>query len=463
MKCHKSIAARWRDRQDQGMALILVTLVGSVLMSVVAISASNATKDLDRATSEERRSAAFQAAEAGVDDYISKLTEDHSYHLRFVHPAESTRVSGATTTVGGQSWNGSLTWTYPSHNLTWRVLPNGYSYNIEVTPPTAGSPNITLVVVGKAPTTAELRKLEVVVRTGSIADFQMIANADISYGSTATTNGKIYAGIDSSNVAHSIAHAGNAYAGLYAEGSVTGMVASRLHSPAQTYGATTNPSIRTAVQSPIVFNNFTDSVIQLKAAAGTGGVLLDLSTVNAWRLQFTAAGTIVIAKCTKSGGSAVESVLPACVTFQTVNVPTNGAVYVEQTAIVEGVIDGQVTVVSNGNVVIGNDITYETSGNDVLGLMARTDVVMAGWSQNSLSIRAAVIAQAGQYRSDSSAQTKSGTFTHNGATATNLGGYMSQFATRIYDYDATLLYLQPPFFPVLEESYTVLAFRELTQ
>lgn len=35
------------------------------------------------------------------------------------------------------------------------------------------------------------------------------------------------------------------------------------------------------------------------------------------------------------------------------------------------------------------------------------------------------------------------------------------FRIRNYNYDETLQYLAPPYFPVLEEAYTVLLFREL--
>ena len=39
---------------------------------------------------------------------------------------------------------------------------------------------------------------------------------------------------------------------------------------------------------------------------------------------------------------------------------------------------------------------------------------------------------------------------------------MSMFNTaRVYEYDETLLYLQPPWFPTLGDSLTMLMFREL--
>ena len=52
----------------------------------------------------------------------------------------------------------------------------------------------------------------------------MLANADITYGSGATTKGKVYAGKDETGVKHNVTHSGTAYADIYAEGDVTGSV-----------------------------------------------------------------------------------------------------------------------------------------------------------------------------------------------------------------------------------------------
>ena len=53
-----------------------------------------------------KRDAAYQAAEAGVDDYISKLIDDRLYYVHFVHAAEATRraaTSGRIVTAT-QTW-----------------------------------------------------------------------------------------------------------------------------------------------------------------------------------------------------------------------------------------------------------------------------------------------------------------------------------------------------------------------
>ena len=51
--------------------------------------------------------------------------------------------------------------------------------------------------------------------------------------------------------------------------------------------------------------------------------------------------------------------------------------------------------------------------------------------------------------------------TFTGSSATNLGGSMSQFSSRQYNYDTSLSYLDPPWFPTIDTAYNVLLFREL--
>ena len=48
-----------------------------------------------------------------------------------------------------------------------------------------------------------------------------------------------------------------------------------------------------------------------------------------------------------------------------------------------------------------------------------------------------------------------------GSTATYGGGAMSQYHWRTYQYDTTLQYLQPPYFPVLEDAWTIQLLREV--
>jgi hypothetical protein len=100
-------------------------------------------------------------------------------------------------------------------------------------------------------------------------------------------------------------------------------------------------------------------------------------------------------------------------------------------------------------------------------------VIVAQWVPTVFSWRAATIAQSGTWRSygfDPQTGTNeadylgnfrltSATFT--GSTATYGGGSMGLFNTRVYQYDSTLIYLPPPWFPTIQDAYTIVLSREV--
>jgi hypothetical protein len=281
--------------RDDGFAMVMV-LGMIVLLSVLAASMISVMQgEASRSRSSVKRDAAFHAAEAGVDDYISKLIDDHLYMTHFVHPGEATRLATASgRTVGaGQAWlqaDGGA-WTYPGGKNNWYgavQLGNGYEYDLEIFPPSQASPLIRIVSTGRPQGDADVRdwrELETLVRASSVSDFQMVADANISYGATATTYGKIYAGVDSNNVAHSVNHDGTAYGDIYAEGSVSGNTT--LMNGAKRYDGTT---IRTVIRNKINFNNFLASLVDIRSAAGAGGIVEDNPAVDAWWLTFQPNG-----------------------------------------------------------------------------------------------------------------------------------------------------------------------------
>jgi hypothetical protein len=439
------------------MALAIVVLLGAVLTLTSVLLIGMVTDEGGRSARGMQRSAAFQAAEAGLEDYISKNTEDRSFYTNWVHEGESTRRStGGNLVAAGNAWTYGSSWTYPNGKDAWRSLPNGYEYNVQVSPVTPGSQILRIIATGRrAGSTTELRSVEATIRPASLADFQMVANADISYGSAATTHGKIYAGIDAGGDPKSVNHDGTAYANIYAEGSITGPPT--LMNGAQTYDSST---IRTVMKNPVSFSSFVTAIVDVQSAASAGGVYLNDASAHGWRLTFQSGGTFLAQRCTRSGGQHLAAATPVCGSSTTYAVPANGAVYVAQSAIVSGQVNGRVTVASNQDVVIANNISYVASGDDVLGLIAMNEMIVAKWAPTDLSWRAACIAQTGMWRSwDNSGSHNSMTFT--GGSATNQGGYMGMFDSRVYNYDTTLLTLAPPWFPVIEEAYTILLFREL--
>jgi Tfp pilus assembly protein PilX len=445
-------------REEDGFAMSMV-IVLSIALAVFSVALIDVVgHETGRSSHAVSRDASFHAAEAGVNDYLTKLLTDHVYYSHEVHPGEATRVAGAVTAAHGQTWTGATSWTYPNGKDTWRPLGNGFEYDLQVTPPSAASNALRLVATGRPVGSTDMsdwRVIETLVRQSSVTDFQMLANADISYGSTASTYGKIYAGIDSHGVAHSVTHSGTAYADVYAEGSVLGSPA--LRNGAKTYGSST---IRSVVKSPINFNDFLASLVDIQRASQAGGVFLNNAAVDGWKLTFSAGGTFTAQTCMKVSGRDIALTSPTCGVATTYNVPSNGAIYVGQSAIVSGVVNGRVTVATNANIVIGGNLSYQTSGDDVLGLVAASDMIVAQWTPSTLSWRAATIAQSGAWRSWSNDSSHT-SMTFQGSTSTNLGGSMGMFQTRVYQYDDTLLYLQPPWFPTVDGAFTILLSREL--
>jgi hypothetical protein len=457
-------------RDERGAALIAVTILGVVLTSVVAVSTSNALHGYSLASANQRREAAFQAAEAGVQEYVSKVTDDSSYFLRFVHPAESTRRSATFVSVpAGGAWNGSLNWTYPTPNNKWRRLANGYEYNLELAPPPPGSVGIKIISTGrKAGTLTEWRKLEVVVRPASVADFSYVSNTDQVFSVGATTDGQIYTGIDTAGVPHNLTHLGNAYGSLYAEGQVLGMVPARLFNDATVYDSTTTPSIRTKVGQALNFNLFTNALVDIRTAASTG-LFLNVLSVQGWRLTFHANQTITVEECWETwpwtgladGGTDCSEVSG----MEAVPMPANGAIYSGQSVLVRGTVNGRVTVASAADIIIGEDLLYNDVSEDVLGLIARDNVLIPTWASDNLTVSASLIAQTGSYRSKVDYLTRPGVdrlYRHIGSAASNVAGYMTMFNTRSYEYDAKLRLIPPPFFPTFGDEYTVVSFREVT-
>ncbi len=471
-----------RRDNENGIAMVMVLGI-MVLLGVLAVTLSDTmVGEAARSRKAVTRDAAYHAAEGGVDDYIAKLIDDRLYYSHFVHPGESTRRSTATggLVAASQAWpqNYGNAWTYPNGKDRWfgsAQLGNGYEYNLQIFPPSQASPLLRIISTARAVGDTDFRNwraVEVLVRPSSVSDFQMVADADISYGSTATTYGKIYAGIDGNNVAHNVTHWGTAYGDVYAEGTVSG--STKLQNGAKKYDKLSSPSIRTVIRTPINFNNFLASLVDIRNAASAGGVVRDTPTVDAWWLTFQPNGQVTIQSCTKSAGRMIGDAKPVCAAGLPVQIPINGAIYVGQPVIVSGTVNGRVTVGSGSDIYVGDNLAYAQDGDDVLGLVASHSILVPQWVPNTLSWRAATIAQSGTFRSygyDSQLKQSEPNYigdgkrtlmTFTGSTATYGGGSMSLFNTRVYQYDSSLLYLPPPWFPTLQDAYTIVLSREVT-
>ena len=97
----------------------------------------------------------------------------------------------------------------------------------------------------------------------------------------------------------------------------------------------------------------------------------------------------------------------------------------------------------------------------MLGLIASDNLIISQFAPQTLSWRAATLAQSGEWYTDTSSSTHT-SMTFTGSIATAQGGYASMFATRTYNYDQALQTLRPPLFPTIENSWSVQYWHEVS-
>ncbi len=500
---------------QEGIALVAAILVGVILvilgMLLVSISFSESTQSVRNL----RVANAAQAAEAGLDDYVAKLTQDHYYATHWVHPAELPRVEPSTggVTAPGQPWTGGTTWTYATTGSTWKQLPNGYEYQLRIEPPSPGSTTVTVITTGRRTNGQEARTYEASVRPATPLDFQYITQRDLSLAASAVTRGKVYVGRAIQRDQNenpilgpdgkprytngTLSHPGTAYADVMSEGGISPQP-TRIGSAnwySQAGSNRTGANIRSVVANPLDFDQLTVGSVKVNQTAQSGGLVLNDPAAAAWRLVFNANGTLSYTPCRRAGTGipqptttngksnvdiianntalpyyAQTSVPRTCnhAPTRTVDLATlNGAVYVEQTALVSGRVNGRVTVAAFAGIVIEGPTTYVNPTDDVLGLIsAETNLWIADFvvssSNRTFTWYAGLLLPHGKWQVSSSLISGSTMNFYGSLTAQESGNMSGRFATRNYNYDPNLQFLQPPYFPVLEDAYQIQSFREIT-
>ena len=472
-------------RAQRGSSLIATIGLTAVLAIVTAVSLSTAQSGTTQAANLGRSDIVLQAADAGVHRYISRLVEDPRYWDHWVDQAEDPRVdSSGLVHPPGSPWTPGVAWTYAGPPQTLAPLQDARFgqavYSLRITRPPSGSDVVTVQSYAKVDSRKaknQVRTIQAQISPTSIADFQMISNKEIKYGASAITTGKVYS-------ASSVNHLGVAKAPVYGQQSVCSEAANVAcaghyygtdHFQGGAYDSASSPSFNDKFKTPIDFSQFTRAVIDLRDAAQHGGVYRNDPTASAWMVQFRSDGSVRIHKVASVD---IRTSITTLACPETVTVPANGAMYFEQPVIVSdgssladqcggagprpSVVDGRVTIATPGDLVIGGNIAYETNGDDVLGLIATQNIVFAKYAPANTSVRAATLAQNGQWITASQRNEfghQSLVFT--GSQTTNQGGYASMYLNRTYNYDSVLQYLRPPFYPIIEGSWSNRYWREV--
>lgn len=475
-----------RPESQRGASLIAALALTGILVVLVTASLNLAKSSATGSARENRSEILLQVADAGVNQYVSRLVEDPRYWDHFVDPAEDPRIdpSGGVHPPGS-TWVPGTPWTYAGASTTFRQVQNARfgaaGYGLRITPSPVGSDIVTIQSTARTSHNgprSQQRSLQAQIIPSSIADFQMISNRSIKYGSNATTTGKLYSSED-------INHLGVAEAPAYAQRRVcshngftcgqstyTGSDIYR----AGAYDSTTSPSFFDVFPTPIDFNQFTQNRLDLKDAAEADGIARNDPSASGWMVQFLANAKVKVWRIRSSSNLGHRINALDCPV--TLDVPSNGAMYFEQSVVVsegdgitdacggsgqrDSVVNGRVSIATPGNVFVGGNIAYANE-DSVLGLIAAQEIVITDYTPSVLSWRAATLAQGGQWRTNrGSNDGRHDSMTYIGAQATANGGYASQFLQREYQYDEVLQRIRPPFYPIIEGSWQTRYWREVT-
>ena len=325
-----------RRRQQSGQTLIVVIFISAIAALLVIASLSWAQSSVFQTAASNRSDIALEAAEAGVQVYISRLVENPEYWLNYVDTAEDPRTdttTGSTVNPGG-TWVSGHAWTYPAKIQTWVTLQNARfglaKYNLRLFSDPNDQNSIfvqSTAEVGAG--TPVIRSIVAQISPESIANYQMISNASIAYGTTATTTGKIYSAQD-------VVHQGTADAPIYAEHEVCrndSSGATCLRSDATdpafsvggAYDSTTTPSFSDKFPTPIDFTTFTGAISNIESAAKATGLYENNSAVSAWEIQFLSSGQVRVYPVTNTADPGVSIGTLGCPTTYTM--PTGNAPY----------------------------------------------------------------------------------------------------------------------------------------
>ena len=526
-----SLKQRIRDDETGFAIVIAVALIA--LLSTVAVALPLLVQNEDsKSRRDQVQDSAYQAAEAGTNAVLSDLTQSTAFFKKYLAKGEATRtfnsttyandcVTGSTSTtqstcidkdVSAVAW-ASPWWTYATSATArasdpgWYSLGNGYQYLIQLYPPSTSltglAQTITRIDVTGRPfgstDTSKWRTIETQIRPSSLTDFQAFVATALAYAAGATTTGPVFVGEDNSGTKYNLQHAGTATANLYAEGTVT-VGGSTLQNGAQKYDSGTNPNALCKLNgcAPVPFTNFSSTFSKVSGAAscpvsgtpagppsywcfGTADPNNGNAPVDAWWIRFLSNGKATFTPCKQAVVSGnpkpIYDNTPTCgTTSAQYTLPANGAIYSSADVIVSGVVKGQITVATAGNVYYGGNLTQNTPGTDVIGEEAQGSIYVPEWAPDgthSITIYSAQFSLNGAFLSSPDwGGGASGTMNFYGSTAVygitpcvstdcTIIYFSGFFATRHYNYDPNLLFVQPPYWPNLGNAFTILVQRQI--
>ena len=434
--------------------IMLTVLVMAFLLSTLGMIAAQLLISNARFNQYEGRSAqALNIAEAGVNYYL--------WHL--AHNTSDYKDGGNTPNTAPYG-----PYVHNYYDADGNLLG---TYTLYITPPSNGSTIVTVKSIGEVPHFSGTRAVLAQVGQPSFANYALVTNTEVWFGSTETSNGPVL-----SNV------------GVHFDGTNNGPVysASATYKPTAPFGG--DGSVHNGVwgaggptsqwQYPIPtvdFSQITANLQNLQTIATSGGTNLATSSAKGYYLFLRSDGLIDYYKVTNETAAGLTKTLISSGNAA----PANGVLFVNDNVWVEGTnFPGRINIVSarlpdqaatNTSINIVGNLTYKAKdGSDAIGLIAQSAVRVSDYAPATLEVDAALLAQKSHVWVASTAPVKtvinfygaiasSDYWTWNWVNGSSV--IVAGYTTTNTSFDSNLIYAPPPEYPTTG-NYSILNWRE---
>jgi hypothetical protein len=388
-------------------------------------------------------------------------------------------------------------------------------FSLEITPPITGSTKVRIESTGTSVGSTISRKIRVEMAIPSLAKYAVAANDVMRFGEGTEIFGPVHSnqGIRFDGLAHNIItsalssyndpdHIGNNEFSVHTHVNVPpGSGVNDSFRPAEAPPTNPVPSradvFEVGRQFPVPavdFTGLTNNLSNIKsdaqasgryfAASGAQGYQIILKTDDTFDIYKVNSQTSPPSYCTNTAGQTGWN------TWSVNNrqfvgnyaIPSNGLIFVEDNAWVEGAINGaRVTIAvgrfpdnpsSRPQLTVNKNLVYTNyNGADVVALISQGNVNVGLFSDNNLRIDAALVSQNGRvgryyYEDDCDPYYIRNSLTLYGMIATSIRyGFAytdgTGYQNRNIIYDANLLYGPPPSFPLTSDQYEILSWEEI--
>lgn len=409
---------------------------------------------------------------------------NRTYHESVLQAQDETAFQIAEAGLNFGRWrlaHAPEDYTEQTNTITDQLAGDLGDYTVTFTPPAAGSTTVLITSVGSTESQPD-RSVELRARYGrpSLARYASITNGDVWYGGT-------------------ISGAVHANGGIRMDGQSDSIMTSALETyvcqPHHGCSNETQPGvwgtgvIQELWEFPVPavdYNGITTDLLDMRSAAQSAGTYYGPSGNFGYHIEFNADNTYSISRVTargqnvwswrsETGWQYTSHDIGSTTLVETVSVPSNGIIFVEDDLWINGDVRDRITVAAgvfpdtpstNVDIILNGNISYGgvLDGTRSLGAIGQRHVLIP-WSgaPDDMVLDGAFIAQKGSfhrryYPNGYGAQahylknslTRYGMLASNGVPATTWvsgGNVVSGFQTGSASYDPNFLYGPPPYFP----------------